>query len=183
MSLPVPDVSKDIHLGEKVSHTKIPVVSEGVPSAVFRVSGRLMPIPLWEGEVLRYSPSKPERQSTKLRNTGTRPRGNPCKAGLASPVGLEGSVSSLQTEDPHSVTWALLSGNKFLLRRGCQCPFVNIRFAFAYIIFDFFHQHLVVFHNTDHIHILLNLHQNISFPLEDLFMNIASLISVFIVSI
>lgn len=30
VSLPVPDVSKDIHLGEKVSHTKIPVVSEGV---------------------------------------------------------------------------------------------------------------------------------------------------------
>lgn len=118
MSLPVPDVSKDIHLGEKVSHTKIPIVSEGVPSAVFRVSGRLMPIPLWEGEVLRYSPSKPERPSTKLRDTGTHPRGNPCKAGLASPAGLEGSVSSLQTEDPHSVTWALLSGNKFLLRRG-----------------------------------------------------------------
>ena len=73
--------------------------------------------------------------------------------------------------------------NKFLLRRGCLCPFLNMCFAFAYIIFDFFHQHLVVFHNTDHVHILLNLHQNISFPLEHLFMNIASLISVFIVSI
>ena len=141
-----------------------------------------MPIPSWEGEVLRDTRSKPERQSTKLGNTGTCPRGNPGNRPGTSRGGSR-ALSTAFRQRTHSVTWALPSGNKFLLRRGCLCPFLNICFAFAYITFDFFHQHLVVFHDTDHGHILLNLQKNISFPLEHLFMNIASLISVFIVSI
>ena len=39
------------------------------------------------------------------------------------------------------------------------------------------------FSDTDHVHILLSLHQHTSFSLEQLFVDIISLISMFVVSI
>ena len=61
-------------------------------SAVFRVSRRSPPIPLWEVEVRRDSPSKPRMQSTKLRDTGICPEKKPMQSGAgASHEGLRGS--------------------------------------------------------------------------------------------
>lgn len=88
-------------------------------SAVFRVSRRSTPIPLWEVEVRGDSPSKPRRQSTKLRDTGICPRRNPCRVGLAPPTRACGALAyGLQTEDPRCVIWAPSSGNKFYLEGG-----------------------------------------------------------------